>query len=445
MQFEKKRILSQFHRPIGLRLRHPAWIASILGVSALGAVGAFAVAPASHPEPTTIATVMEPLALPAGAALDGAALGSFVREERILSSDTVGALLDRLGIKDERAIAFIRNDSSTANIGRQLRPGKIVTAYTLANGSLQKLVFPLSGADDHLVVEATTLDGRYTARQERIATETTVAYKGGEIRSSLFAAADAAEIPDSIAIQLAEIFGGEIDFHRDLRKGDRFYVAYELVRARGQILRSGRILAAEFEHGGRRLRAVHFESEDGHSSYYDENGKSLRKAFLRSPLEFSRVTSGFSGSRFHPVLKEWRAHRGIDYGAAIGTRVRATADGVVDFIGRQGGYGNLIILRHNGKYSTAYGHLNGFAPNLRRGARISQGDLIGFVGKTGIASGPHLHYEFRVNGQQVNPQSIVLPDAAPLDRTALAKFQPLATSALDNLALARTYSPGAIE
>jgi len=444
MRFEKKQILSQFPSPAGQRLRHPGWIAAVLGVSVLGAVGAFAVAPDSLPEPAMIETIVEPLAIPASGPLESSALGSFVREERILTSDTVGALLGRLGVEDHRAIDFVRNDPTAAEIGRQLRPGKTVAAHTGADGSLQKLLFPLSGNDRYLIVERDG-SGGHTAREETIATDTAVTYKGGEIRSSLFAAADAADIPDAVAVQLAEIFGGEIDFHRDLRKGDRFFVAYETIRARGQVLRSGRILAAEFQHDGRQLQAIHFEGTDGRGGYYDENGKSLRKAFLRSPLEFSRVTSGFSGSRLHPVLKEWRAHRGVDYGAAIGTRVRATADGVVDFVGRQNGYGNLIVLRHNGSYSTAYGHLNGFAGGLRRGARVSQGDLIGFVGRTGLASGPHLHYEFRINGQQVNPLAVALPDATPLDRTILAQFRPQAESALSGLELARHYVPGNIE
>jgi murein DD-endopeptidase MepM/ murein hydrolase activator NlpD len=370
--------------------------------------------------------------------------GSFVREERVLTSDTVGALLGRLGVEDRGAIDFIRSNPIAAEFGRQLRPGKTVSATTGPDGTLQRLLFPLNGNDQYLVLERDTA-GSLVARSEKIATETTVSYKGGEIHSSLFAAADAAEIPDAVAVQLAEIFGGDIDFHRDLQKGDRFFVAYETIRARGQTLRSGRILAAEFEHGGRRLQAIQFVGADGQSGYYDQNGKSLRKAFLRSPLEFSRVTSGFTGSRFHPVLKEWRAHRGVDYGAPIGTRVRATSDGVVEFVGRQNGYGNLIVLRHNGSYSTAYGHLNGFVSGLRRGMRVAQGELIGYVGRTGLASGPHLHYEFRINNQQVNPLAVALPDARPLDRSALAQFRPQADTAMGSLALARHYVPGGIE
>jgi murein DD-endopeptidase MepM/ murein hydrolase activator NlpD len=250
----------------------------------------------------------------------------------------------------------------------------------------------------------------------------------GEIRSSLFAATDAAGLPDAIAIQIADIFASEIDFHRDLRRGDRFTVVYEMVNVRGEPLRAGRVLAAEFVNDGKTHRAVWFQGPDGHAGgYYAPDGKNLRKAFLRSPLEFSRVSSGFSSARYHPVLKEWRAHRGIDYAAPTGTRVRATADGVVEFVGRQSGYGNLVILQHGGRYSTAYGHLNGFAGGLRRGSRISQGDVIGYVGATGLATGPHLHYEFRMDGQQRNPLAVAMPAAEPVPVHLRTAFEAVAT------------------
>jgi murein DD-endopeptidase MepM/ murein hydrolase activator NlpD len=247
--------------------------------------------------------------------------------------------------------------------------------------------------------------------------------RAGEIRYSLFGATDSAGIPDAVATQLAEIFGSDIDFHRDLRKGDRFSIVYEMLYQRGQPVRSGRIVAAEFTNDRKSYQAYWFAGEDGKGGYYTAEGKSLRKAFLRSPLEFSRVTSGFSSSRFHPVLQTWRAHKGVDYGAPVGTRVRSVADGVVDFAGRQGGYGNLLIVRHQGTYSTAYGHLNGFAPGVRKGTRVAQGDTIGFVGQTGLASGPHLHYEFRVRDQQVNPLAMTLPTALPLEPGQVSRFK----------------------
>jgi murein DD-endopeptidase MepM/ murein hydrolase activator NlpD len=189
------------------------------------------------------------------------------------------------------------------------------------------------------------------------------------------------------------------------------------------MVRTGRILAAEFVNDGKAYRAVWFEGPDGKSGYYTAEGKNIRKTFLRSPLEFSRVTSGFSTGRLHPVLNKIRAHQGTDFGAPIGTRVKATGDGVVEFAGRQGGYGNFIILRHQSQYQTAYGHLNGFAAGIRKGTRVAQGDVIGYVGTTGLSTGPHLHYEFRVGGVHRNPLAMVLPAAPPLAADQMARFR----------------------
>lgn len=442
MQQEKTRILS--HNAIGSRERKPiaTWMIAAASVAVLGTVGAFAVAPDRMPEPSRFDTVIDTLPI-TGELLQPGDDESFLREERIRPSDTIGALLDRLGIDDPQALSFIRSAPAMGDVARQLRPGQSVAAYTNRNGVLIRAEFPLGSPDQHLVVLRD--NGSFVARAEALPNNVTTSYRSGEIRTSLFAATDAAGIPDAIAVQLAEVFSGEIDFHRDLRRGDRFHVAYETVMTNGRPTRSGRILAAEFVHDGRILRAVYFDRGDGTGAYYDAEGKSLRKAFLRSPLEFSRVTSGFTNARFHPVLKQWRAHQGVDYGAPVGTRVRSTSDGVVDFIGRQGGYGNLVVIRHHGNFSTAYAHLHRFAPGLRKGARVSQGDIIGFVGQTGLASGPHLHYEFRVGGSPVNPLRIALPDAKPLDRNALAAFRPQAEAAIASLALARQYVPADAE
>lgn len=442
MQHEKTRILSHIlARPTS---RSPAakWMVAAASVAVLGAMGAFAVVPQRLPEPRHFETVVEPLEV-AGVVLQPARDDAFLREEKIRHSDTIGALLDRLGIDDPEAISFLQTSPAMAPVARQLRPGQLVSAYTTLEGTFVRAEFPLG--EPHTRLVARRLDNGFVAGIESLPTSLTTVYRSGEIQTSLFAATDAADIPDAIAVQLAEIFSGEIDFHRDLRRGDRFHVSYESVMANGRPVTSGRVLAAEFIHDGRTLRAVYFERGDGSGAYYDANGKSLRKAFLRSPLEFSRVTSGFTNARFHPVLKRWRAHRGIDYGAPTGTRIRATSDGVVDFIGRQGGYGNLIVLRHTGGYSTAYGHLHRFAAGIRRGNRVSQGDIIGFVGKTGLASGPHLHYEFRMHGNPVNPLRIALPDAKPLDAKALADFRPQAETAIASLALARQYVPAGVE
>lgn len=356
----------------------------------------------------------------------------FVLEERFQRGDTVASLLARLGLSESDALSLAR----LAQL-RQLRNGTAVTATIGPEGELKSLDY-LGPRDTLVVIERN--GAAFSVSERRAEFETRVAMKSGVIRSSLFAAADAAGVPDAIAIQVAEIFASDIDFHRDLRQGDRFAVVYETLAHNGLAVRSGRVLAAEFVNQKRTYRAVWYagsEADDRKSSgYYAPDGKNLRKAFLRSPLEFSRVTSAF-GMRRHPIMQSWRAHRGVDYAAPTGTRVRAVGDAVVEFAGRQGGYGNVVVLRHQGQYSTLYAHLSGFGAGVRKGARLAQGDTIGFVGQTGWATGPHLHYEFKVAGEARNPLAITLPAALPVPANELARFsgqaQPLAAR-LDLLA-----------
>lgn len=424
---QKSGILSQ---PVVERFkRHRLAFGSVGALAALGMAAAIATVPERTPDPH-IQTVVENLSLTHVRPLDLAG-NTFFREERIQRGDTLGAVLARLGIQDDEAAAFIRSNPVTQVIHRQLAPGKVVVARSSAEGELHHMIFPLNGKDAALVIERK--DGRLIAAEQALRFERHAMMKAAEIRSSLFAATDASDIPDNIATQLADIFGSEIDFHRDLRKGDRFSVVYEMDYLRGQPARTGRILSAEFVNNGKTLRAIYFDQE-GRGGYYTTDGKSLRKAFLRSPLEFSRVTSGFA-MRFHPILRDWRAHKGVDYGAPSGTQVRATGDGVVEFAGKQGGYGNIVIVRHQGAYSTAYGHLRGFAAGVKKGSRVSQGETIGFVGQTGWATGPHLHYEFRIANQPVNPLSVALPTAFPLDAAHMSRFKSVASNQLDQLNL----------
>ena len=389
--------------------------------------------------------VVDQLALPSLSATADSGQ-SFLREERVQRGDTVMELLRRLGVDDAAAVSFLKGNASTQTLFRQLSPGKNLTVRTGPQGELQTLVFPLNGAKDQaLVVErGVGPDGdRFFASEQSLAMETQVVMKTAEIRYSLFGASDAAGIPDSVATQLADIFGGDIDFHRDLRKGDRFAVIYESINYLGRAVRSGRILAAEFVNNGKTYRAAWFTDPaggDNSSGYYTADGKNIRKAFLRSPLEFSRITSGFTSARFHPVLQKWRAHKGIDYGAPTGTRVKATGNGVVEFVGVQGGYGKVVVLRHQSRYTTLYGHLSGFAPGLRKGNRVSQGDVIGFVGATGLASGPHLHYEFRVSDVHQNPLAMALPSAPPLMPEQLGQFRARTEAHLARLDLIRGFN-----
>lgn len=412
---------------------------AVTGFSVLGMATALGTAPDTvvyeGPLSESVAAIALPLPEPVLASPERASIG---RETRITRGDTAASVFARLGIEDDEALRALRQDRQAALLFRQLVPGKTVAARVLPDGSLQELVFPLNGEKD---VALTIIRGEQgiTTKLAALATETNVVTKGATIEYSLFGATDAADIPDAVATQLADIFGGEIDFHRDLRKGDRFSVVYETISHQGRPLRTGRILAAEFINAGKRHTAFWYESPEG-GGYYDARGQNLRKAFLRSPLEFSRITSGFSSARYHPLLQEVRAHRGIDYAAPTGTRVRATGDGVVEFVGVQGGYGKVVTLRHAGNRLTVYGHLSGFASGLRKGQRVSQGEVIGYVGATGLATGPHLHYEFRVNGVHCNPLTATIPAAPPLASGQLAAFQTLASERARLMAMSEPMS-----
>jgi len=399
----------------------PFWATvGIAGISLFGMVAAFGTAPSTLELQVPQLTVVEQLAPVMGVA-GSPADEFFVRETRVMRGDTVSGVLVRLGVQDDAAFQFLRSERLTQPIFQQLRPGKAVTAYVGDSGELQTLIYPLNGMDRALFVERK--NGRFAASEQALKLETQVQMKSGEISYSLFGATDSAGVPDSVASQLADIFAGDIDFHRDLRRGDRFSVVFESLTHFGKPVRTGRILAAEFINQGRSYRAIWFADAAGKGGYYTPEGKNVRKAFLRSPLEFSRITSGFSLSRFHPILHKWRAHKGVDYGAAIGTRVKSTADGVVEFAGTKGGYGRAVILRHQGHYTTLYGHLSAFAAGLKKGRRIAQGDIIGYVGASGWATGPHLHYEVRINGAYQNPLAIALPSAPPLSPQQLVEFQ----------------------
>ncbi len=371
------------------------------------------------------AATLEPVVIRADEALLPAP-AAYIREERFQRGDTLSALLSRLAVGDADTQKLLRQREM-----RLLRPGMSVTAEVRPAGELVSLSF-LSARD--AVVRVERVGAGLVATEQRAQIVTRAELKSAVIRSSLFAAADAAGIPDNVASQLTNVFGSDIDFYRELRQGDRFSVVYEMLSVDGRPLRAGRVLAAEFVSQGRAHRAVWYA--DG---YYAPDGRNMRKALLRSPLEFSRISSGF-GMRQHPFLQSWRAHQGVDYAAPAGTRVRAVGDGVVEFAGRQNGYGNIVILRHGGQISTKYAHLSAFGRGIRTGARVAQGDTVGLVGQTGWATGPHLHFEFRVAGASRNPLSVSLPAGlpiAPQEMTAFrARSQPLVTQ-LDLLAYSR--------
>jgi len=415
------------------------WLAvAVLGMSG---VAAFGLAPGTPLEAVPAQAILRELPNPVAAALDApeAAVPTerYWREERIRRGDTIGSVLARLAVDDPEATAFLRTDPAARPLYR-LRPGKALRVETDAAGRLETLRL-VAGNGDLLSIERR--DGGFAAVSSAAPVEVRREMASGEIASSLFAAADANNLPDAVTLQLTDVFGGDIDFYHDLRRGDRFAVVYEMRYLDGEPVGAGRIVAAEFAHRGTVSRAFLWRDASGVEAYFTEDGAALRKAFLRSPMEFSRVASGFSNARFHPILQTWRAHKGVDYPAPIGTPVRATASGKVLFAGQQNGYGTVVHLQHRGAFSTLYAHLSRIAPELRSGTRVMQGDVIGHVGQTGWATGPHLHYEFRVGNEPSDPLTIALPNGEPLspaNRTAFAaRIEPAAAE----LALARSF-PG---
>jgi murein DD-endopeptidase MepM/ murein hydrolase activator NlpD len=421
-----QRVTALLLRPIGA-----GRVAAVAAFMALGVVAAFGFAPDTTLDSVPRQRITRELVLPAIA--PRVADEGYWREERVRRGDTLGSVLARLGIDDPAAQNFLRSDGYARTL-YQLRPGKAVRVRTDAGGRMLGLRY-LTQSGELLAVDR--IGDGFFAQATTPGATVSLELRANEIRSSLFSAADAVGLPDAVTVQLADIFSGDIDFLHDLRRGDRFSVVYEMRRIDSEATGAGRIVAAEFVNKGVSYRAFLWRAPDGTESYYGEDGKSLKKAFLRSPVAFTRVTSGFSLARFHPFMQDWRAHKGVDFAAPSGTPVLAAGAGKVALAGTQGGYGNVVMLQHGGAHSTVYAHLSRFAPGMKAGARVSQGDVVGYVGMTGWATGPHLHYEFRVDNVQKNPLTIALPNAQPVPAGQKAAFQGHVAPLADELALGR--------
>lgn len=371
---------------------------------------------------------------------------SFVREARVQRGETLAALLQRLGIADAAAATFMRTDPSARPLVR-IAPGRFVQANVNAQGRLNWLKVYDGGEFEGetattrvLTVDRSGEEWGFRVAESELVLERRIELKSGSVRLTLFGAADDAGVPDSIAQQMIDALESVIDFHRDLRRGDAFHVVYEAMYASGEYLRPGRLLAVEFTNAGSRRSAYWFGDGSKRGGFYRLDGESMKRALLRSPLEYTRISSGFSSNRTHPVFGYDAAHRGVDYSAPSGTRIRSVGDGVVTFAGWQRGYGNVVEIRHDGKHSTLYAHLSAIAPGLRQGTSISQADLVGLVGMTGWATGPHLHYELKIHDRQVNPLTAQLPGAPPLDGPQLAAFSTITVPLREQLALLERVS-----
>jgi len=376
---------------------------------------------------------------------------NFYRSDITRSTDTADTLLKRLGVDDPQAAQFLRSHPLVrqALLGRS---GRHVTVETLDNHQLSKLSVRWSaddGPEFQRLVVARDAQG-FTAHEESAPLVASARLASGTIQSSLFAAIDDAGLPDSIATQLAEMFSGDIDFRRALRKGDRFNVVYEVLEGDGEPLRTGRVLSAEFDNAGKVFQAMWFQppgtnpaGQANAGGYYTLDGQSLRRAFLSSPVAFSRVSSSFA-MRFHPVLKEWRRHLGTDFAAPTGTPARTVGDGVVAFAGVQNGYGNVVFVQHRNNTETVYAHLSQLM--VKRGDNVSQGQTVGLVGSTGWATGPHLHFEVRVNGVQHDPMAMAQKsETVPVSAAALPVFKQAASEVRAGLQAAARLQPTRFE
>ena len=420
-------------------LAHPRKCMAAFGFVLLGGGGgAFALAnlgPDASLLPVQIIStpVATPLLQDQATALDLHDMQLF-RSEVTRTSDTPESLLRRLSIVDPEAVAFLRKNS-TAKDGLA-RPGRNISAQANERQQLLSLTTRWLRNDNDTVFQRLTIKRTaqgFTASQETAPLVANIQYSGAVVDTSLFAAADEARIPDSVTSQLSDIFSTQIDFHRSLRKGSRFSVVYEALEADGEPLRSGKVLSAEMVNGGKSYQAMWFQEPGQKGDYYSLDGKSLKNTFLAAPVRFSRMSSGF-GMRVHPLFQTARAHLGVDYAAPTGTPAMSVADGVVEFAGMQSGYGNVVIVKHSANQSTFYAHLSHI--NVSKGKTVKQGDVVGAVGSTGWATGPHLHFEFRINGVHVDPLTLARQNTGPASVATRPGFNKTAALARTQLASA---------
>jgi murein DD-endopeptidase MepM/ murein hydrolase activator NlpD len=425
--------------------------ALFLAVCAFGAAGVAPLAPDASDLP--VKSVQESVALPdlssqISALEQQSSNEHFVHEEKIRAGDTLAALLNRLGVDDDAAENFIKKDKVAKGV-MQLKTGKRVQAQTDEEGNLQWLRAVVVDGKDNPVknIKISRKGDNFVAEEEAAKLERRVEMHARTISSTLYAATDSSEdgakLPDSIVKQIVEMFSTSIDFRGDLKRGDHFNVVYETFWQDGEFVRAGRILAGEFTNKGTTYQSVWFEdpqSKQG-GGYYSFDGKALKKAFLKSPVEFSRISSGFA-MRVHPISGQWKAHKGIDFPAPTGTPIRASGDGVIDFAGTQNGYGNFVMIKHWANYTTAYAHMSRFAPGIKKGSKVSQGDVIGYVGTTGWSTGAHLHYEFRVGGEAKDPSTMNVQAQAPLTAAEMSRFKAYASDMSHRFALLQPGGSG---
>ncbi|PNB73846.1 peptidase M23 [Pseudomonas sp. GW456-E7] len=340
------------------------------------------------------------------------------REVIVAKGDTLSTLFEKVGLPATAVHEILASDKQAKQFS-QLKRGQKLEFELSPDGQLTNLHSKLNDVES---ISLTRNDKGYTFN--RITAKPTVrsAYVHGVINSSLSQSAARAGLSHSLTMDMASVFGYDVDFAQDIRQGDEFDVIYEQKVVNGKAVGNGPILSARFTNRGKTYTAVRYTNKQGNSSYYTADGNSMRKAFIRTPVDFARISSKFSMGRKHPILNKIRAHKGVDYAAPRGTPIKAAGDGKVLLAGRRGGYGNTVVLQHGNTYTTLYGHMQGFAKGVKTGGTVKQGQVIGYIGTTGLSTGPHLHYEFQVNGVHVDPLGQKLPMADPIAKGERARF-----------------------
>ncbi len=355
------------------------------------------------------------------------------REFKVKSGDSLALLFKRANIQAKQLDEIMKSGEAVKQL-KKIFPDDTIRVLTDDEGELQALHYEIDHAS-YLQVERKD-DGLLESSIQKHNLEKRTTHASGEIQSSLFLAAARAGVSQNIIMELAGIFGWDIDFVLDIRKGDSFAVVYEQLYRDGEKIADGEILSAEFINKGTTYQAVRYTNPETEvSEYFTADGKSMRKAFLRSPVNFTRISSGFTINRYHPILHKFRSHKGVDYAAKRGTPVVTAGDGKITFKGKKGGYGRTIIVQHGTKYSTLYAHLNSYNKKLKVGSKVKQGQTIGYVGSSGLATGPHLHYEFRLAGVHRNPLTVELPAAEPVPKRLKEDFERVTAPRLAQLEL----------
>jgi murein DD-endopeptidase MepM/ murein hydrolase activator NlpD len=340
---------------------------------------------------------------------------------RVQNGDTLSTVFAKVGLS-ATTLHEVLNSSKEAKQLTRLKAGQALEFNLSADGQLESLHSKLSDMESIVLAKG---EKGFSFKRELVKPEVQTSYSRGVIDSSLFLSAKRAGLSHNLTMDLANVFGYDIDFAMDIREGDEFELIYEKKVVNGKQVGTGNILSARFTNRGKTYTAVRYTNKQGTSSYYNANGESMRKAFIRTPVDFARISSRFSTGRRHPVLNKIRAHKGVDYAAPRGTPIKAAGDGRITLAGRHGGYGNAVVIQHGQRYRTLYAHMNGFAKGIRSGSNVKQGQIIGYIGTTGLSTGPHLHYEFQVNGVHVDPLSQKLPMSDPIANSEKTRFMQL--------------------